>query len=341
MSEKKSISAARRLWVVVPCFHDSQSFLYLRRRLQSVVEGFLDGIELNFVVIDDSGGQDLELNEKCHLPGTILVSTPYNLGHQAALVFGLRKLSPLLRDDDFIVTMDSDGEDCPEHIPQLLEQLLSRADNVFKVALAQRTKRNESLSFKVMYALYKLLFRMLTGTVVRNGNFAAFRGWFARHVAFHPSFDLCYSSTLLALPLDRCGVPLPRGTRYYGESKMTFVSLVSHGFRMLLPFAEKIAIRAIIAAVCLSVVSATCAVIWSIQVAQGLVYSTIALIGAVGLLGLAVGVFATSCIFFQVFNQTRAIALRSLTAVSVPRTDSDSSDSPGNVSRSEVELLLT
>jgi len=40
----------------------------------------------------------------------------------------------------------------------------------------EEQKRRESLSFKLFYRGFRLLFRTLTGTTVRSGNFAAMSG---------------------------------------------------------------------------------------------------------------------------------------------------------------------
>jgi hypothetical protein len=113
------------------------------------------------------------------------------------------------------------------------------------VALARRTHREESLPFKAWYLLFRILFRTLTGTTVRTGNYAAYRGRVARRTLFHPSFDLCYSSTFLSLDVQRHLVPCPRGIRYAGSSRMNTGRLAMHGLRMLMPFLDRIAIRAL------------------------------------------------------------------------------------------------
>ncbi len=43
-------------------------------------------------------------------------------------------------------------------------------------------------------------------------------------------------------------VPCARGTRFAGTSRMNAQSLMAHGVRMLLPFAERIAVRAMVLA---------------------------------------------------------------------------------------------
>src|SRR5205085_1502839 len=63
---------------------------------------------------------------------------------------------------------------------------------------------------------------------------------------FHPHFDLCYSSSFLGLGRGLLFVPCERGVRYAGESRMSSVKLMMHGMRMLMPFLDRIAMRALI-----------------------------------------------------------------------------------------------
>lgn len=301
------------LWLFVPCFYDYQSFAELQKRAKLIASKELPHLSLRFVVIDDSGGQDVELEALTGSPDVEVVTAPYNLGHQGALVFGLRKMSLSIAEEDFVVTLDCDGEDRPEDIPSLLYPLLEHEHNLHSVCLAQRTKRNESLLFKTLYFFFKLFFSTLTGTVVRNGNFAAYRGWVVKNILFHPFFDYCYSSSLLALPINRYNIPLARGSRYHGTSKMTLVSLVSHGFRMLLPFSERIAIRSIILSFFLFAAVSCLAGIYTVLLVSGQNYPLL-LVSTAVLVGLTALIAATSCIFFQIVNQTKALSLRELTS---------------------------
>ena len=158
-------------------------------------------------------------------------------------MYGLRHLAPDLNDDDLIITMDSDGEDQPSDVPRLLHAL----DTTSAVlVLAQRSKRSEPLSFRALYVVFRLFFRLLTGTTVLSGNFAGQRAPSLKATIHHPSFDLCYSSTLLALRRPTVTVPCARGPRFAGQSRMNTHSLIGHGIRMLLPFLERIAARMLV-----------------------------------------------------------------------------------------------
>jgi polyisoprenyl-phosphate glycosyltransferase len=229
------------LWVVSPMLHDTTSFLRVRDEVRASCAD-LDG-SIRFVVVDDSAGSDREVDQLRVHGDVDVVTPPFNLGHQRAIVFGLRRIASEVADDDIVVTMDSDGEDQPSDVPRLVAALTDRT----ALVVAERTERSESLSFRLMYVCFRFLFRLLTGAAVRSGNFAAQRGHSLVTTIGHPSFDLCYSSTLLTLRRPMAKVPCARGVRFAGQSRMNKHSLIAHGIRMMLPFSERIAVRMLVA----------------------------------------------------------------------------------------------
>jgi hypothetical protein len=265
------------------------------------------------IAVDDSGGMDPDISALSALPGVRVVQTPFNLGHQDAIVFGLRKLAPEIAADDLVVTLDCDGEDQPADLPRLLAPLLVEPQRPDRIALAWRTKREESLAFRVLYFFFKLLFRTLTGTVIRIGNFAAYHGALTHSVLFHPNFNLVYSSSLISLSLDAVFVPCARGRRYAGQSRMGLLKLAVHGVRMLMPFLDRITLRALL----------------SFAVLLGVGLASLAVLGVGRLLGrlspppwLWLGLCLTSAllflamvsfvILFAIFCHLRGVALHGL-----------------------------
>jgi hypothetical protein len=242
-----------RLCVLTPSYFDVESFLILKDRLEeslglAVARGELPAARIvKYTFVDDSAGRDAAVRALDQLPDVTVIEPPFNLGHQRAIVYGLRAIAGDLSPEEIVVTMDSDGEDQPEDVPRLLAPLLTPPVDLWKVAIARRTERHEPLAFKVMYLAFVLLFRLLTGRAVRSGNFAALRGEYVVRMLNHPYFDLCYSSSLLTLSMNPTPtfVPCARGRRYAGESRMGTERLLSHGVRMLMPFADRIAIRSL------------------------------------------------------------------------------------------------
>lgn len=232
------------LWIVSPMLNDTPSFLRVREEVTVACAGAMIDGPLRFVVVDDSAGSDREVDQLRRLDDVEVVTPPFNLGHQRAIVYALRRLSPDVAPDDIVVTMDSDGEDQPADVPRLVAAMTDRT----ALVVAERTERSESLGFRLMYVCFRFVFRLLTGTAVRSGNFAAQRGDSLATTIGHPSFDLCYSSTLLTLRRPMAKVPCARGKRFAGESRMNKHALIAHGIRMMLPFSERIAVRMLVAA---------------------------------------------------------------------------------------------
>jgi hypothetical protein len=238
-----------RLWLVTPVYFDVPAFSRLRDEITALLAPLvgqkLSGV--HFLLVDDSAGFDVQIESLRGSADLTVVDPAFNLGHQRALVHALRGAAPRIADRDFIVTLDADGEDRPEDLPRLLAPLLAAEDDLRKMTLAIRTFRRERWPFKILYFFFKIAFLSLTGVTVRSGNYAAYRGWLCRRMLQHPHFDLCYSSSLISLKVPFEGVPCPRGARYAGKSRMGYLGLLLHGIRMLMPFTERIAIRALVA----------------------------------------------------------------------------------------------
>lgn len=301
-------------WIVTPVYRDTESFRILRERLLEVLAAD-PGVrgDTRFVVIDDTAGQDPEVERLAELPDVITLQPPFNLGHQRGIVYALRKMLPRVADGDAVVTMDADGEDRPEDLPRLLAAMHGGHGAEHKVVLALRTKRHEPLGFKVLYRGFKVLFRALTGATVRTGNYAAMPGAVAKRALLHPTFDLAYSSAILALDMPVEYVACERGRRYRGDSKMTYGKLAMHGLRMLMPFTDRIAIRALAAFVFFGLLGAALAVIvvfLKIFTASSIPgWTSYVALGALIISLVALGNFVS---LFVLFSQTRAVSLASI-----------------------------
>lgn len=239
--------------IVSPCYYDTLSFLKLRKEVKSILSAHPNLEHPTFVLIDDSAGQDPKVAECIPPLGDVRVITPpYNLGSQGALVFSLRKLSDSMDEKALVITMDSDGQDRPQDLPLLIEPIIQNEPNLQLVSIAVRTHREETLVFKLLYLCFVTFFRLAVGMVVKSGTFACYRGWLLKEVIFHPHFNHVYASSFISLPLERILVPIPRGKRYFEKSRTSYYNLIGHGLKMMIPFTERIAIRGLIASFALA-----------------------------------------------------------------------------------------
>lgn len=303
------LPAERHLWIVSPMLHDTESLLRLRTATALACREAAIALPIRHLVIDDSAGTDTDVARLHAFDDVEVLTPPFNLGHQRAIVFGLRHLVPRLGSHDVVVTMDSDGEDQPADVPRLVQAL----DGGAPLALALRTKRSEPFRFRVMYLVFRLMFRVLTGTTVRSGNFAAQTADSLETTIDHPSFDLCYSSTLLALRRHTVAVPCARGHRFAGMSRMNSYALVAHGMRMLLPFSERIAVRMMVVAAA----TFTAMLAYLVLLATGLLGDdpgALALTPLVAIVAVFLAAFSGFIVLFSGFAQASAIAMKGVGA---------------------------
>jgi hypothetical protein len=203
------------------------------------------------------------------------------------------------------VVLDSDGEDRPESIPALCRRL---DGGDVDVAVAERRSRVEGMRFKAFYVVYKLLFKVLTGRAISFGNFMAISPAALARLAAMQELWIHVAGCVITSKLRVARVPLDRGERYAGQSKMNFVGLVLHGFKALMVFAEDVLVRTGIA----------CALIAALSVLGMAAAVMLKLLGFAtpGWFSVALG------IMLLVFMQTGTLTLMTLMLTGVVRSGS-------------------
>jgi polyisoprenyl-phosphate glycosyltransferase len=226
-----------RFAIVMPVYEDREASTRLLKEL------FAEYGNRPYVVIVDDGSLhqpvQLQVLNEVGLSG-VVIRLKRNVGHQRAIAIGLNYVADHHPDMPCTIVMDSDGEDTPQSIRQLVEPL--SAPNV-DVVVAQRKSRVETLRFKAFYLVYKALFQMLTGRKISFGNFMAIGPVGLKRLAAMQELWMHVAGCVLSSKLRIQTLPIDRGPRYAGKSKMNFVGLALHGFRALMVFAEDVLVR--------------------------------------------------------------------------------------------------
>jgi polyisoprenyl-phosphate glycosyltransferase len=226
-----------RLVIVTPVYEDNEACARLFRELKNAAGG-----DAYIVAVDDGSVHtplDGDLIGAAGLDGVVL-RLKRNVGHQRAIAVGLNFVAAHPGAAERIVVMDSDGEDLPTSVAELLRLL--ETDDI-DVAVACRRDRVEGLRFRAFYAVYKALFQLLTGRRIAFGNFMALKPAALVRMAAMQELWVHLAACVLASRLRIAQWPQDRGPRYAGRSQMSFVSLALHGFRALTVFAEDVFVR--------------------------------------------------------------------------------------------------
>ena len=197
------------------------------------------------VVIVNDGGEPFPKNGwfstrdyKC-VTEFRLIDLVRNLGNQNALTIGLS----FIRDEadcDVVIVMDSDGQDIPAQISDLLA-IHRNAPSALVVA--ERSGRSEGLLFRLCYILYRVIFKMLIGRSLTFGNFSIVPHCHLRRLCSMAELPVNFAAALIKSRIPISRVPCFRGARYDGVSSQNIVGLIIHALNSILVFGEIALVR--------------------------------------------------------------------------------------------------
>jgi len=150
------------LSIVIPAYNEKESLPTLLRKIDDVVKQM--NLQYEIVVVDDgsSDGTDAVLKElKPQLPELRAILFRKNYGKSAALSEGFK-----FSRGEIIITMDSDLQDDPAEIPNLLKKL----DEGYDLVSGWKKKRYDPLSKTIPSRLFNRVTSMLSGIRLHDFN---------------------------------------------------------------------------------------------------------------------------------------------------------------------------
>jgi glycosyltransferase involved in cell wall biosynthesis len=237
--------------ILLSClYNDWASADVLFRRIEA--DFLRRGWKWHLVLVDD-GSLDARppdfLNSPAGFSSVEIVVLRRNLGHQRAIAIGLSHIFET-RKEEVVVVMDADGEDTPEDLARLIEAHSALSQP--KVIFAERTRRSEGTTFRLLYRLYRVLHFILTGHRIRFGNFSIIPRKLLGRLVVDPNLWLHFAATVVSGRVPYTTIPSRRGVRLHGTSKLNFSSLVIHGLAAISCYNEIVGVRLIFWALGLS-----------------------------------------------------------------------------------------
>jgi len=237
-------SATQSVLVLAPIYNDWESASRLLSDLDRVAAG-LGSLEV--ALINDgsteSAPPDFAAGPFLNLSAVRIIDLARNLGHQRALAVGLVWVAQNSA-AQYVVVMDGDGEDRPEDILQLIAEAQRQGSQ--KVVFAARAKRLESWWFQAGYQTYRWVHFLLTGIKVRVGNFSVIPAQCLQRVVLTSEIWNHYAAAVYRTRIPHVSIPISRGSRYAGHSKMNLVALVLHGLAAISIFIDVLGARLLV-----------------------------------------------------------------------------------------------
>jgi len=166
-----------------------------------------------------------------------------NLGHQRAIAVGLVYVYENIP-CSAVVVMDADGEDRPPDIHALLEKF--NQEDRRSIIFAARAKRLERPLFRFLYRVYRLVHWLLTGDPVRVGNFSIVPFESLGRLVVVPEIWNHYAAAVIRSRQRFQSIPIARGQRIAGKSKMNFIALLLHGLSAFFVYGDIVGARLLV-----------------------------------------------------------------------------------------------
>lgn len=237
--------ADHRLVILIPVHDDWIAAQMLLADLDRALAAFDSPVSVLFVndgsrepppaAFATGGYQKLQSVEILHLRR--------NLGHQRAIAVGLVYVYEHMP-CRAVVVMDGDGEDRPADIVSLAARF--EKDSGRSVIFAARAKRLEGSFFRALYQVYRGVHWVLTGDSVRVGNFSMVPFDTLGRLVVVPEIWNHYAAAVVRSRLRFDSIPISRGQRLAGKSKMNFIGLLLHGLSAFFVYGDIIGARLLV-----------------------------------------------------------------------------------------------
>ena len=231
----------KKIIILISIYNDWESVFKLIKSIDLQIADW--DAEVSILIVNDASTEhkpETELNLK-KIKSVRIMNMKKNKGHARCNAAGLKFLTQK-EDSDYIILMDGDGEDRPEELNMLFNKF---KENPLKMVTANRIKRTEGLFFKFLYQSHKALTYILTGKLIKFGNFV----WLPKILASKLAKEACiwssFSGSVAKIISDseRTSISSIKGQRYFGPSKMSFFDLLIHSFSIIAVFRNTTIVR--------------------------------------------------------------------------------------------------
>ena len=225
--------------ILIPIYNDRESLTKLIENINLEIKDF--NSKVSIIVVNDASSQQIIDNypNTENIESIEIINMKENRGHARCIASGFKYIFEK-KEFDYVIPMDGDGEDRPEEIKNFI-QLAEQSED--QTIVGERTKRSESLFFKLCYQAHKILTLVFTGQSIKFGNFTCLSKLTIEKMLNEKATWNSFSGALKKIDNNLLLVPSVRGTRYFGLSKMSFFNLLKHSLSIISVFRKTVLIR--------------------------------------------------------------------------------------------------
>ncbi|WP_114971821.1 glycosyltransferase family 2 protein [Rhodoferax ferrireducens] len=219
------------LSVVIPVYKSAATLKELHQRISATLDA--EKIPFELILVEDCGGDDswLVIEEIAAIDTRVRgFQLSRNFGQHAATICGFTQSR-----GDWVVTMDDDLEQIPEHLPKLISKAAEGYDLVYGIYAERNHKAWRNISSSIARWLFNKAIPSLNYTYT---SYRVVRGDIARALSQFDSPFPFVDGYLSWLTGRYASVEVPHGTRLQGVSNYTLKKLFTHTVNIFVTFSD-------------------------------------------------------------------------------------------------------
>jgi len=229
----------KKIIILLPVYNDWESLLKVLEEVNNVIK---DNQKYQFeciIVNDSSTIEKPKILKPKNFNSLKIINMKKNRGHARCNAFGLRYINSN-EIYDYVIVMDSDGEDRPIEIDSLINKITEKPEIS---VVAKRVKRSEGFIFQTLYNVHKLVTYIFTGKKINFGNYSCLTKKDVNILSDKSSLWSSFSGSVKKNLPNLNEVDSIRGLRYFGPSKMSLFNLAIHSFSIIAVFKYTVLLR--------------------------------------------------------------------------------------------------
>ena len=243
----------KKIIILLPVYNDWESLIKVLEEINSVIKD-IQKYEFECIIVNDSSTiEKPKIIKPENINSLKIINMKENRGHARCNAFGLRYIN-LNETYDYVIVMDSDGEDRPVEISSLINNIIQEPETS---VVAKRIKRSEGLIFQTLYQVHKLITFIFTGKKINFGNYSCLTKRDVNILSDTASLWSSFSGSVKKNLKSLNEVDSIRGLRYFGPSKMSFFNLAIHSFSIIAVFKYTVFLRSTFIIIALSFLTKT------------------------------------------------------------------------------------
>jgi len=229
----------KKVIILLPVYNDWESLSKVLEEINSVISN-IQKYEFECIIVNDSSTiEKPNIIKPKNFNSLKIINMKENRGHARCNAFGLRYINSNEK-YDYVIIMDSDGEDRPVEIKNLINKIAEAPETS---VVAKRIKRSEGVIFQTLYRAHKLITLIFTGKKINFGNYSCLTQQDINILFDKASLWSSFSGTVKKNLTNLNEVDSIRGVRYFGPSKMSLLNLAIHSFSIIAVFKNTVFLR--------------------------------------------------------------------------------------------------